>query len=320
MPTSRQRPGPTFDKQAIGLAAGAWAELGVSGWQSTHSDWAIDPEPLILFTAWLGDRDPRLRDEATDWCIRNWRHISRGRLKNLLGDDRGSDTWREFAGTLTAHSGVTWPDSGEPRAYKVTGRSTLAPLTRPSTAWLRLRAMFGLGARSEILRCFLSQSRPAVASVALLAAQTGYQKRNVSDECEMLERAGVLSQRVRSNRFYYSLGRRSELESFLGDLPSARPPWTPVFEIAKQLVLLEKHAETLPPRLLAVRARQALTSLQDDLDELDVEDDYRDVHGEELWPAVQRLGASTLTQWSVGTWPEASEADARPSTLRLRHR
>jgi len=31
--------------------------------------WAIDPEPLIVFTA-IADLDPRLRDEALDWCIR----------------------------------------------------------------------------------------------------------------------------------------------------------------------------------------------------------------------------------------------------------
>ena len=75
----------TFADDALALAAGAWSELGVSGWISSHADWAIDPEPLILFTVWLGDADPRLRDESTDWCVQNWRFISKARLKNLLG-------------------------------------------------------------------------------------------------------------------------------------------------------------------------------------------------------------------------------------------
>lgn len=310
MANSNRRPAPTFAGQAIALAGGAWAELGVSGWQTTHSDWAIDPEPLIIFTAWLGDRDPRLRDEATDWCVRNWRHVSRGRLKNLLGEDRTSDSWREFAGTLTAHSGVTWPSSGKPRPYIVTGRSTLSPLTRPSMAWLRLRATFGLGARSEILRCFLAQTRPALKSVAALAAETGYQKRNVSDECEMLERAGVLTQRVRSNRFYYSLARRSELEDFIGELPPVRPNWGPVLHVARQLTLLEEAAETAATRALTVPVRRVLTLLEDDLGELDLADDYSDVHGNDLWPAVQELAASTLTRWSIGDWLEPAVQSA----------
>lgn len=33
-------------------------------------------EDLICFTAFLGDEDARLRDEATDWCVRNWRYVS----------------------------------------------------------------------------------------------------------------------------------------------------------------------------------------------------------------------------------------------------
>lgn len=56
----------TFEQQAVALAWGAWVELGVPGAHRTHRDWAIDPEPLILFTAFRGDSDGRLRDEAID--------------------------------------------------------------------------------------------------------------------------------------------------------------------------------------------------------------------------------------------------------------
>ena len=61
---------------ATELCWGAWSELGVSGWGRTHREWAIDPEPLILLTASLDKHDPRLRDEATDWCIQNWRFVA----------------------------------------------------------------------------------------------------------------------------------------------------------------------------------------------------------------------------------------------------
>lgn len=311
MVSFRRKPAATFAEQAIVLAAGAWTELGVSGWNNTHSDWAIDPEPLILFTAWLHDRDPRLRDEATDWCIRNWRHVSRARLRNLLSVETDDAAWSEFAGTVTAYSGVDWPRSGEPRAYTVTGRSTLPPLSRPSLAWLRLRAMFGLGARSEILRCFLAQPNTPIKSVTTLATETGYTKRNVTDECEMLERAGLLILRAKGNRFLYSLARRGELEAFLGELPDIRPDWGHMFRIARQLVTLEDASETVSTKTFPIRVRKALVSIEDDLAELDIDADFSDVHGAELWPAAQQLAATTLTAWSIGRWPEPATPAVR---------
>lgn len=308
MANSKRRPKATFAEQAVALAWGAWTELGVSGWNSTHSDWAIDPEPLIVFTAWLHDRDPRLRDEATDWCIRNWRHVSRARLRSLVGDAE-DDQWGEFAATVSAHSGIAWPGSGLARAYQVTGRSTLPPLSRPSLAWLRLRAMFGLGARSEILRCFLAQPHSPIKSVATLATQTGYTKRNVSDECEMLERAGLLAQRAKTNRFYYSLARRAELEALIGELPDIRPHWGPVLNIARQLLTLEEASHAVSAKTLPIRVRKALSAVEDDLVELDIDADFRDIHGHDLWPAVQELGSRTLARWSIGNWDEEQQGD-----------
>lgn len=49
MATPRRQPSAaaSFADRALALAWGAWAELGVSGWASTHGNWAVDPEPLI---------------------------------------------------------------------------------------------------------------------------------------------------------------------------------------------------------------------------------------------------------------------------------
>jgi hypothetical protein len=309
MASFKRRPKATFAEQAVALAWGAWTELGVSGWNSTHGDWAIDPEPLIVFTAWLHDRDPRLRDEATDWCIRNWRHVSRARLRTLVGDAEDDDRWGEFAATVSAQSGVTWPGSGLARAYQVTGRSTLPPLSRPSLAWLRLRAMFGLGARSEILRCFLAQPDTPIKSVAALATETGYTKRNVSDECEMLERAGLLAQRAKTNRFYYSLARRAELEALIGELPNIRPHWGPVLNIARQLLTLEEAAHAVSAKTFPIHIRKTLSAVEHDIVELDIDADFSDIHGHDLWPAVQEFGSRTLAQWSIGNWGEALQGD-----------
>lgn len=310
MATSRaRRRAATFTEQSRALAWGAWTELGVSGWTATHTDWAIDPEPLILFTAWLGDRDPRLRDGATDWCIRSWRYISRVRLKNLLRlqPDDVHEAFGEFAATVATHAGVTWPGASEPRRYTLTGRSTLPPLTRPPLAWLRLRAMFGVGARSEILRHFLARE-PAPSSIAGLASTTGYTKRNIADECDILERAGVLAVRQIGNRFSYSLARRPELEAFVGELPAVRPNWTAILNVARELVLLEERVGSSTLKTLPVHTRRTLRAIEEDLDELGISTALEDVTGANLWPAVRQVGKDHLGAWSIGRWPDETTA------------
>jgi DNA-binding transcriptional ArsR family regulator len=273
----------------------------VSGWSSTHGDWAIDPEPLILFTAWLGDADPRLRDEATDWCIRNWRHISKARLKNLLRGqpDHVQRAFGELAATVNEHASTSWPGALAPRPFAVTGRSTRPALDRPALSWLRLRAMFGVGARAEILRSFLSHDG-GWTSVAGLAVATAYTKRNVAEECDALERAGVLSVRARGNRFYYALARRYELEAFVGALPHVRPDWVAMLNVTRELVTLESMAAGTSAGTLPVHASNALRRIERDLDALHIPRPPESVRGEDLWPALRRLGESHLGQWSVG--------------------
>lgn len=295
-----------FAEQAVALAWGAWSELGVSGWTETHEDWAIDPEPLIVFTALLGDAEPRLRDEATDWCIRNWRYVSKTRLKNTIRSWPGADrsAYGEFVATVGAHAGVAWPGSTEARPYTPTGRSVLPPLDRPSLVWLRLRAMFGLGARTEILRYFLAKPSGR-AGVAEIGAATGYTKRNIAEASDHLERAGVLDVRQSGNRFSYGLARRSELEAFVGGFPSLRPDWTALLHVSAELVELERQAATSSPRTLPVKAMATLSRITSDLHALDVLPPSEGVVGASLWPAVEVLGSETLGEWAAGRWPTA---------------
>jgi len=307
MPTSRRRRATTLTDHSVGLASSAWAELGVSGWARAHDDWAVDPEPLILFTAWLGDTDPRLRDEATDWCIHNWRYVSKVRLRNLLRDesDEVRESFGEFAATVNAHAGVAWPKATEARVYQVTGRSSGPQLERPSMVWLRLRAMFGLGARTEILRYFLSSDQ-GTRSVAKIAESAGYMKRNVAEECETLERAGVLAVRSVRNRFYYSLARKRELRAFVGEFPSVIPQWSSVLRIASELVKLDRDADRLSQRVFAVNAHRTLNTLFDALDEIGIEGP-EEREGPAFGPAVQEWAAELLSQWASGRWPEDVE-------------
>jgi hypothetical protein len=304
----RRRPSATFVEQAIALAWGAWVELGVSGWTETHSDWAIDPEPLIVFTAFLGDEDARLRDEATDWCIRNWRFVSKTRLKNLVRQQppAARDAFGVFAATVGEHAGVAWPYASEPRRFAVTGRSAAPQLAKPSMVWLRLRAMFGIGARTEILRYFMSRD-DGRSSAATISAATNYTKRNIAEECDTLVHAGVLSVRPMGNRFYYALAKRAELEAFTGSMPTITPSWIAMFGMAGKLVKLESAAETGTTRTLAVKARIAIDEIEAELDELGIDPPGADLRGEDLWPAIRSFGNETLGEWSLGRWHNTNQ-------------
>lgn len=314
----RRRPAATFAEQATALAWGAWVELGVSGWTETHSAWAIDPEPLIVFTAFLGDEDARLRDEATDWCVRNWRYVSKIRLKNLVREQPLAvrDAFGSFAATVGEHAGVVWPYATQPRRFTVTGRSTAPQLDKSSMVWLRLRAMFGIGARTEILRYFLSQE-DGRSSAATISAATNYTKRNISEECETLAHAGLLNVRPMGNRFYYSLANRAQLEAFVGSIPPVRPNWIAMFDVARQLVTLESSAATGTTRTLAVKVRKAVDEMDADLDELEIDPPSSDVRGDDLWPAIRSLGKEALGEWSLGRWHlPPRKRDTGRSTIR----
>ena len=288
--------------QCAALAWGAWVELGVSGWASTHGDWAIDPEPLIVFTAWLGDHDARLRDEATDWCVRYAGRVSKVRLKNLVKAEvpEVGEAFGEFAATVSEHSGVFWPLATEPRRYRVTGRSTLPPLDRPPLVWLRLRAILGLGARTEIQRYFLVHPG-TTASVARLAAWTGYKKRNVAEECELLQQAGELRSRTIGNRLLYSVSEGALLGGFAG-LPPVLPNWTAVGNVARELAGLERASQQSSAAALPVKVRAALSRIEDDLVDVGAEPPGAAVRGAALWPAARELNRRTLERWAVGKW------------------
>lgn len=292
----------SFSDQCVALAWGAWVELGVSGWGATHGKWAVDPEPLIVFTAWLGDRDPRLRDEATDWCIRYASRVSKARLRNLARaqPDHVREAFGQLSATVSEHAGVSWPDATEARRYRVTGKSTLPPLDRPSLAWLRLRAILGLGARTEILRFFLVH-QGASASVARLARWTGYTKRNVAEECEALEAAGELRSRTIGNRYSYSLAKGALVEGF-GGMPPICPNWTAVCNVGRELAELESTTEHSSPKTVPMKVKRALANIEDDIDEVEAEPPRQDARGPDLWPEVEALDRRTLRRWSVGNW------------------
>jgi hypothetical protein len=160
--------------------------------------------------------------------------------------------------------------------------------------------MFGLGARTEVLRFFLSGHRRGTA--AMIAQQAGYAKRVVADECESLEKAGVLRVHQVANRYYYALDRADGLRKFVGDVATITPDWTALLRVTGSLVELEGRAEELPSRALMVEAHRVSDALSPYLDELDVDDRPRLANPDNYWAAVRDFADRYLRAWAGGIW------------------
>lgn len=257
------------DGHLIALAWSLWAELGVSGWSRHHSDFAIDPEALVVLTAWLHDADPRLRDEATDWCVRYGQFISGARLKNVLAHtDSGSTLWwKEFASTVNANSRWSWPGGNAPavpRKFELSKKSQIDGFTRPALLFLRVRALVGLGARAEILRLFASQLHERLA-VAEIAAQIGYSKRNTAEALDGLELAGLLSSFRLRNRLEYTVADPDRLLALVEPRPGWVPPWVPIISCAIRVAEFLRRAEDIPESVASVESVTLVRELGQDI-------------------------------------------------------
>jgi DNA-binding transcriptional ArsR family regulator len=256
-----------IEELALELAWSLWGELGVRGViGGRHEQWSIDPEPLIAFTAREGDRDPRLRDESIDWCLMHERYVSRARLRSIVrrADPSTRRAFGAYAATLSEHTGRAWPEATEPLPYQPTRRSRLAPLTKPGLIRLRLRAVFGVGARAEILHSFVAHPRAPV-TAAELARVTAYTKRNVTEELDRLAVAGLLQVAAPSNQFLYRLNDPTALLDFVGERPRVFPNWEPLFRIAAGLLDTTRATESAPETIQAIELEKLAAEIAPDL-------------------------------------------------------
>lgn len=252
-----------FREDAVRLGWSLWCELGVSGWAGDHKRWFIDPEPLILWTAWLGDADARLRDEVTDWCVAFGSWISGTRLANLLGlasvETRAG--FGELAATVAAHSATRWRGATTPRRFERTGRSRLESFTAPSQVSLRLRGLFGVGARAEVVRVLFAERDAHAASA--LAEEIAFGKRIVSETLDSLRRSGAVEEHRVKNQLRYRMIGATEWSSVLGEMPVVWPRWSrilPLLIIAAECVERSRRQSARVAAVEAQKVEQAIAS------------------------------------------------------------
>lgn len=139
----------------------------------------------------------------------------------------------DFGATVAARTNAKWPGLGVPQSIRIAGKSSAPDLRRPALYQLRLRGIFGVGAKAEIIRVMLAQ--PTAWSVRQVTDQVAYLSRQVSLDLEMLTSAGLLK-RSASSPARYAVARPDQLSSLLGPLPTYAPKWGPILRVVYGIV------------------------------------------------------------------------------------
>lgn len=244
------------------LAWSQWTELGARGVERRHASWSVDPEALLVLTAALAELDPRLRDESLDWCLKYRRYLSRSRLRHALSGvhDDIRAAYDRYAATLSHAGASSWPAKADPWPFTPTSKSELADLRRPALVRLRLRAIFGVSARAEIIHALTWQARDWVGS-AELARLAGYTKRNIDDELDGLERAGLVEAALSGNRRLVRLLDVAALQGLVGPAPKHVPDWFVLVRVLTDVQMLAKRVEDENPQVRDVEATRLLDEL-----------------------------------------------------------
>jgi hypothetical protein len=219
-----------------------WSELGVSGDGKFRNNQVIDPEAMLCATCLFARYEPRLFDEVADWLRANGWLINISRLKRIsrlpglnhptvlaalaghLQTLAGSQKWKSLAGK--GSSGIPpapffipkpghdpMPSFGpEDPIFTAQGWSR-GPLrfSRKSKSahgdgdgklLLRLRALFGVTARCEILAYLLDKPGAHPHEVA---RQTHYFVKTAQDALVQMRQSGLVTVRSEAGKKIYSM-------------------------------------------------------------------------------------------------------------------
>lgn len=256
-----------FDDLLVDLCWSLWTEYGVAGIARKHQNVLIGPEELVLLTALIGEQDPRLCDEALDWCTRYHQFISVSRLRVLA---RGfgeaiNQPYSAFAATLNSVSRANWPLLAQEAAFKFkpSGKSQLPRLEYPALLYLRMRSLFGVGARADLLTFLLTQVKTTL--TAADSTEVGYTKRNLSDVMDGFVRAGIFGVSLVRNQRHYEFVKKDSMIQLVGSLPKFVPSWRHILEVVIPLRVCINSVEYKSESLKMVAIRNTLMSLKNNL-------------------------------------------------------
>jgi hypothetical protein len=287
----------TVGDELTAFAWEQWSQLGVFAPSHRSDRVAADPEALLVFTLEIGRRDPRLLDEVLDWLLANERLISIQRLRNLATDSDDRQLVEAAIGWV-----ARWQPKGRfsPRlpttateqpaalfhtlardvrspnpAFLAVGllkpdtdpsRKSQAPdATRPINFAFRLRLLFGVGSRAEVIR-YLNTNPAPDPTAQMIADAAGFAKRNVNETLTALTATNLVTAFELGNEHRYSLNRVlwGQLFGFKADTWPTYRDWPRLLQALRRLSrwLDDPRLDALSPYLLASEARMLMEELE----------------------------------------------------------
>lgn len=275
---------------AIDVAWRMWSELGVSSWEQSAATSVVELEPLIAFTAVAGADERRLRAQAVDWCVANAELVSLHQFRRVVSQHRWpfAGPIAEFGATAGHFMRKQWPGvtQEQPFLRSLPGKSQEADLTKPTLIALRFRAVFGVGARSEILRFLLFHPWPHTAQQ--IAHEVPYGARQISKDLHLLSLAAMVRAQRGDPKAGYVLADVSALVDVVGKPSANIMPWGSIFRIVTGLV--EALAD-----LTARDVRDADTELARHLRLMDQE--LRRLATEDWWTQPRTATVDEIVAW-----------------------
>lgn len=253
-----------FDHQLAGIAWSLWSELGVAGTDRFHGNCLIQLEELIILTTLVSHYDPRLRDEALDWSSRYHELFSVTRLRNFLKelDADMNRSFTQFAAALNSISSAKWLNVKGPAQFKVkvSGKSLLPPIESPALLMIRLRNLFGPGAKADILTYFLTRNEINFSIADLV--EIGYSKKSLMTALDHLAVSGVLALTNIRNKKNYELKKPKELQVIVGKLPKVAPPWNKILWAVIEIRSIIPELQTSSEMTKRVLLRNCLIKIE----------------------------------------------------------
>lgn len=252
-------------KSAVDFSWSLWSEMGVPGVVRRHSMISVDPEQLIMHSPLIAASDPRLLELIYSWCATHHDRVSSSRLQGLFNVAPALVTcpFSTMASTLHLHRSVRWPFPERTGAWSEPPliRKVNLQLSRPALLPLRLRAIFGVGARADVLGVLLSE-RDGWLSAADFE-DLGYTKRNIARILSELLQAQLVDGRFQGNSRRFRLTHAKELSSIVGRDSVIQPIWSQIFALvtaAFELITFKDRSSALR-RVEAHKSHEAVKQI-----------------------------------------------------------
>lgn len=272
----------TFNEALLKLLWSHWSALGVAGYGGKVTQ-MLDPEALILMTASAGRYDQRLFDAMIEWMIENERMININRLQTLMEresfqcenviaaiagiiSETGNRTkWKKISSKKNVSeiqplfhniSGSFYGKEIDPvfkqygferPEFRKRGITTPFSIKDPAVLVLRLRAFFGVNARSEIVAYLLNSQNGVARDIALY---NYYFLRTVQDALSEMTASGVLISRTvpgKKREIQYSLAGNELAKMFSYEKPEQGEVicWGALYSALEKVFLLINSKEFL---------------------------------------------------------------------------